>query len=190
MRENLEADAAAQLNFQSRERYYIFKNMRPANIGIWEWRLMFDKLVLHNNFVDAMKDAKEMARELHRSTIVKYSTFYYAEPSDYWDGKYQIGVGTRYEQCNWHFLKLLVVHGKYPLEETIDGIASRHYYNYVIDEHKNWKQKYTALSDSAKLNFDRGNCQRPFPEGFWTNEVYHAALDAISAIEMTDRKNE
>lgn len=182
--DSFEREAKDERAYDDAEHDYIFRNMRPANIGIWEWRLMFNRVERHNHVLDGMRDAKAMALELQRSAVVVYSTYYSAQPSDY---KYRI-ISSRYEKCGWHFLKLLVIHGKYPLSEIRKAAGhggSRHYHNEIVDRDKRWKQAYAALSDSEKLDFDNGPFKNPFPDGFWTSETYHAAPDAIASIEMT-----
>ncbi len=186
--DSFEREAEDERDYNRLERDYIFNNMRPPNIGIWEWRLMFDNLVNHYELGDAMRDSKAMAIELQRSTIVWNSTFYNSQPDDYWDGRPI--KGNRYQNQCWHFIKLLVIHEKFPAKEIIGNNygASRHYSSEIVDRNNRFKEEYSKLSDSEKIEFDRGSCLRPFPEDFWASEVYQVAYDAIASIKMTDAK--
>lgn len=186
--DSFEREARDESEFEGSETAYIFSNMRPPNVGIWEWRLVFRKIVLHDTLSDAAEDARSMAAELQQTVVLKKSTYFSAEPDDYGSLSFSENI---YSRRRLHFLRLLVVHGKYPVEQITSGErygARRHYEDEVKHSHHQFISDYAALSEDEKTDFDRGTFIRPFPDGFWTKSSYEPAPDADKSIRQTDRR--
>jgi hypothetical protein len=183
--DSFEREADDERKFAAAESSYIFDHMRPANIGFWTWHLMFDRFVYHERVADTIRDAKEMAVELQTVTVVERSISgneSFACPANYLKKRYLDGsLHRRYQDYKYHFLRLLVVHKKYPSNGILNGSAGygalSHYQNELENRrHRWWKENYESLSESEKMDFDRGPFPNPFPAGFWTSETYQAAL--------------
>jgi hypothetical protein len=150
--DRMDREAAEERAFKYFERWYIYENMRPERIGIWEWRLMFDKLPYH----------QEMAIELQRTTFVEtaYEGCFQAVPDDV--KVYIWQTWNRYKMNQSHFIESLVVNGKYPdlpaiaqqLGEANRYLISSHYSDEVAKKHAKWKIDYESLDNVAKAKFN------------------------------------
>lgn len=170
-----EADEEAAYN--DLERSYIYENMCPVSVGLWEWRLIFDRVPLREQISDAMSDAKLMASELGVVTVVdEYHYSYRPLPIDRHEGT--PAWTTKYWLKRLPFKKLLVVKGLYP---DIAQIARSRNFNLslvthqvgdVEPMHKKWIAEYQQLSAADQQDFDKGPFKEPLPEGFWENPTY------------------
>jgi hypothetical protein len=145
--DSFQQEATDERAYQCFESWYIYENLQSQNIGKWEWLLMFDRTRSYSTHTEAMRDAREMARELGRSVKVQtlYEDCFVIRPDDY--HKFPAGSSwLTYASKRADFIKLLVIEGRYPdlVKIAIErchpdryGISS-HYANDVVKQHSRW----------------------------------------------------
>jgi len=148
--DSFEREADDERCYNAFEREYIFKNMKPESIGPWEWRLMFGKVPLHMTFLQAAKDAKEMARELGCTVSVNFRSYYQAEPENFYmthEDSIKLGYdgfGRTYDRKLSRFIDSLILEGRYPdivdiaskTDHRDSGAIWRGYVNGIRSEHE------------------------------------------------------
>lgn len=148
--DSFEREAKDERLYMEFERAYLFKNCKPDDIGEWAWYFMFHLWLSYEDYAEASRAARAIARERNVAVDVSRS------PSSYvWhvipQDMYKRPEGSRfttYETMRNQFVRQLVVEDRFPdLSEAsrteaspeVHYAVSHYWICEVIKDHIQWK---------------------------------------------------